>query len=168
MKKVIFIDCGDTLVDEGTQVFGENEVVVDVLYHPDAEEALNSLKEEGFTIILVADGLDKSFRNIFNKIGFMDKFDGFVISENVGVLKPDSKMFETAYNLLSPELKNKENIVMIGNNLRRDIKGANNFGITSIWMNWSERYYHEIEEEDEKPDYEIKSPKEILDLLKNI
>ena len=27
MKKVIFIDCGDTLVDESTQVFDENENV---------------------------------------------------------------------------------------------------------------------------------------------
>lgn len=168
MKKVVFIDCGDTLVDESTQVYDKDGIVIDIEYHKDAKEALYELKKQGYIVILVADGQDQSFKNIFNKIGFLKEFDGFVVSDNVGVLKPDIKMFETAFNLIPAELRKKENIVMIGNNLRRDIVGANNFGITSIWMNWSTRYYHEIENEIEKPDYEIKSPKEIIGLIERI
>lgn len=168
MKKVIFIDCGDTLVDESTQVFDENENVTDVKFYDDADKVLFHLKELGYIIILVADGKDVSFRNIFKKINFLDKFDGFVVSENVGELKPHPAMFETAYNLIPDKYRNKDNIIMVGNNLRRDIKGANNFGITSVWMNWSPRYFHEFEEPDWKPDYEIKSPAELLELLKKL
>ena len=84
---------------------------------------------------------------------------------NIGELKPRPAMFETAFKLIPEKYRSKENILMVGNNLRRDIKGANNFGITSVWMNWSPRYYHEINEPDEKPDYEINSPKELLCLL---
>ncbi len=95
MKKVIFIDCGDTLVDESTQVFDEDENVIDVEFYDNADKVLFKLKELGYIVILVADGRDKSFRNIFNKINFLQCFDGFVVSENVGELKPHPAMFET-------------------------------------------------------------------------
>lgn len=166
--KVVFIDCGDTLVDESTQIFDKDEVVVDVEFYEKAEEILKELHDEGYKIVLVADGKTKSFENIFRKIGFMEKFDGFVTSEAVGALKPDVKMFETAFLGLPKELQDKSQICMVGNNLRRDIKGANQFGITSIWMNWSPRYFHEFEEEDWKPDYEIHAPSELKALLETL
>ncbi len=168
MKKVIFIDCGDTLVDEATQIFDEYENVIDVEFYDNAPEVLFKLKELGYIVILVADGRDKSFRNIFNKINFLDKFDGFVVSENIGFLKPHPAMFEAAFSLIPKEYRSKDNILMVGNNLRRDIKGANNFGITSVWMNWSPRYFHEISEPDLMPDYEIKSPRELITLLERL
>lgn len=167
MKNVIFIDCGDTLVDESTQVFDHEENVVDVEFYNGAEETLRYLKDNGYMVVLVADGRVKSFQNIFNKIGFLNEFDGFVVSEAVGKLKPDKDMFQTAFELLPQDMQDKDRIVMVGNNLRRDIKGANNFGITSVWMNWSPRYFHECEEEDWRPDYEIHSPWELVKLLEN-
>ena len=168
MKKVIFMDCGDTLVDESTQIFNEDGIVTDVKFYDDADKVLFKLKELGYIVILVADGKDKSFRNIFNKINFLEKFDGFVVSENVGRLKPHPAMFEAAFELVPKEYRSKDNILMVGNNLRRDIKGANNFGITSVWMNWSPRYFHELSEPDLRPDYEIKSPKELIELTKKL
>lgn len=168
MKKIIFIDCGDTLVDESTQVFDENEVVMDVEFCKDAKEVLELLYEKGYKIVLVADGKEQSFKNIFNKIDFLDKFTGFVVSEKVGSLKPDKAMFQAAYECIPKEMRDKRNIIMVGNNLRRDIKGANNFGITSVWMNWSSRYFHRFEEEDWKPDYEIHSAAELVKLLEDI
>lgn len=168
MKKVIFIDCGDTLVDESTQVFDEFENVIDVEFYGDGDKVLFELKNLGYIVILVADGKDKSFRNIFNKINFLDKFDGFVVSENVGELKPHAAMFEAAFKLIPKQYRDKDNILMVGNNLRRDIKGANDFGITSVWMNWSPRYFHEFSEPDWKPDYEIKSPRELIGLLEKL
>ena len=55
--------------------------------------------------------------------------------------------------------------ISAGNNLKKDIAGANRFGITSVWLNWSKRYYHTIEEPDWKATYEISLPKELPDLL---
>lgn len=165
MKKIIFIDCGDTLVDESTQAFDENETVIDVEFVEGAVEGLNYLYDKGYTIVLVADGKYQSFINIFDKIGFTHKFKGFITSEKVGQLKPDKAMFQAAFNCLPMDMQDKSDILMVGNNLRRDIKGANDFGITSVWMNWSPRYFHEFEEESWKPDYEVASMKELINLI---
>ena len=62
----------------------------------------------------------------------------------------------------------KPRIVMIGNNLKKDVAGANRFGLTSIWMDWSPRYFHEFEEEDWKPDYTVKHPSELIPLLEQL
>ena len=57
---------------------------------------------------------------------------------------------------------------MIGNNLKKDIAGANRFGITSIWLDWSPRYYRTIEEEDWRPDYTVHHPSELPALLEEL
>lgn len=54
---------------------------------------------------------------------------------------------------------------MIGNNLKKDISGANRQGLTSIWLDWSPRYFHTFEEPDWKPDYTVKEPRELIPLL---
>ena len=66
--------------------------------------------------------------------------------------------------------EDKSRIVMVGNNLKKDIAGANRFGLTSIWLDWSPRYFHRIEEPDWQPDYIVRSPgelKELLDVLES-
>lgn len=40
---------------------------------------------------------------------------------------------------------------MVGNNLERDIVGANRFGITSVFIKWSPRYPMEPKNEEEVP-----------------
>ena len=69
---------------------------------------------------------------------------------------------------LGLEEKDKKRIVMIGNNLKKDIAGANRFGITSIWLDWSPRYYRTIEEEDWRPDYTVHHPSELPALLEEL
>ena len=57
-------------------------------------------------------------------------------------------MFDTAKQAMKLTEEDKGRIVMIGNNLKKDVAGANQFGITSIWLDWSPRYFHEYEEAD--------------------
>ncbi len=66
------------------------------------------------------------------------------------------------------ERKTKGRIVMIGNNLKKDVAGANQFGITSIWLDWSPRYFHEYEEADWQPDYIIHHLSELPELLRRL
>ena len=77
-------------------------------------------------------------------------------------------MFETAYEKLGLTQADKSCIVMIGNNLRKDIAGANRQGLTSIWLDWSPRYFHTVEEPDWQPDYTVKTPAELLPLLHDL
>lgn len=132
---------------------------------PGAGEVLRQLHEEGFTIALVADGEWESFQNVYRKNGLGYCFDAWVVSEVVGRQKPEAVMFETAYEKLGLTGADKARIVMIGNNLKKDIAGANRQGLTSIWLDWSPRYFHTAEEPDWEPDYTVKTPAELLPLL---
>lgn len=167
MKKqiIIFTDSGDTIVDEETQQIDENDIVISAELIPGAKQTLLELYREGYRIALVADGKWDSFQNVFRQHGLLDCFEALIVSERVGCEKPDVKMFDEAMKQMKLTQKDKQKIVMIGNNLKKDIAGANRFGITSVWLNWSKRYYHTIEEPDWKAIYEISLPKELPDLL---
>ena len=164
-KLIIFTDSGDTIIDEATQIRDERDIVLEADFIPGAGEVLKQLHEEGFTIALVADGEWESFQNVYQKNGLGYCFDAWVVSEVVGQQKPAAIMFETAYEKLNLTEADKARIVMIGNNLKKDIAGANRQGLISVWLDWSPRYFHEIEEPDWQPDYTVKTPAELLPLL---
>lgn len=164
-KLIIFTDSGDTLIDEATQVRDERGIVLRADFIPGAGEMLKSLHDEGFTIALVADGERESFQNVFRENGLGYCFDAWVVSEVVGLQKPAAIMFETAYEKLGLREADKKRIVMIGNNLKKDIAGANRQGLISVWLDWSPRYFHTVEEPDWQPDYTVKTPAELYALL---
>ena len=55
-----------------------------------------------------------------------------MISEDVGVNKPDKAIFEHALNLAQAQ---KKESIMIGDSLEADVYGAQNFGIKAIFFN---------------------------------
>lgn len=166
-KLIIFTDSGDTILDESTQQYmtQKPEIVSKADFIENAGEILEKIHNAGYTIVLVADGEEESFQNVYRVNGLKHCFDGWVVSETVGVQKPERPMFQTAMDALSLTDEDKGRIVMIGNNLKKDVAGANRFGLTSIWLDWSPRYFHSFEEEDWKPDYTIKHPSELPGLL---
>lgn len=167
-KLIIFTDSGDTIVDEGTQQFDETGIVLRAELIPGAKETLKQLEEEGYRIALVADGVWESFQNVFRQHQLSEYFEAWVVSERVGCEKPESEMFLTAMQQMGLRDCDRQRVVMIGNNLKKDIAGANRFGLISVWLNWSPRYFHKAEQPDWIPDYEINSPKELPELLKQI
>lgn len=168
-KLIVFIDSGDTLVNEGTEYRNEGSPIVQSCELIDgAKEMLLTLKERGYTIELVADGYTQSFDNSYGQHGLENIFDARTISEEVGEKKPSQAMFETAMKLLHLTDEDKKRIIMVGNNLERDIVGANRFGITSVFIKWSPRYPMESKNEEEVPDYIIRKPLELLDLVEKL
>ena len=162
---IIFTDSGDTIIDEESQVYDENGIVVRADFIPQAGEVLRALHEEGYRIALVADGEWESFQNVYRENGMGDCFEQWIVSEVVGEQKPARSMFETAMEKMRLTEQDKSRIVMVGNNLKKDVAGANRFGITSIWLDWSPRYFHSVEEPDWQPDYTVKSPGELKRLI---
>lgn len=165
--EAIFLDCGDTLIDEGTEEKDENGTVQYAEQIPNAKELLKGLKQQGYRVALVADGSVESFKNIFEQHDFNPYFEVQTISENVGVHKPDAQMFETAINELALEREklNYEYIVMVGNNLERDIKGANLLGMTTVWLDWAPRRSKIPADASEVPNFTIKNPLDLLESL---
>ena len=162
---IIFTDSGDTIIDEGTQVYDERGIVTEAGFIPGAGELLKQLKEEGYRIALVADGEWESFQNVYRKNGLGHCFEEWIVSEVVGEQKPARSMFDTAMEKMRLSDADKPFIVMIGNNLKKDVAGANRYGITSVWLDWSPRYFHSVEEPDWQPDYTVKTPEELKKLI---
>lgn len=162
---IIFTDSGDTIIDEGTQVYDERGIVTEAGFIPGAGELLKQLKEEGYRIALVADGEWESFQDVYRKNGLGYCFEEWIVSEVVGEQKPARSMFDTAMEKMRLSDADKPFIIMIGNNLKKDVAGANRYGITSVWLDWSPRYFHRVEEPDWQPDYTVKTPEELKNLI---
>lgn len=168
---IIFIDCGDTLVDESLQVFDEKhicdgELVLKAGLIDGAKQMMDTLHERGYRIALVADGYVESFKNITKQHDFDKCFETKVISEAVGVCKPDKLMFKTAIENMN--LTKDDKIIMVGNNIERDIRGANEMGIISVLIDFSPRYRMIPNCKEEIPDYTIRMPLELLDLVEKL
>ena len=161
---VIFTDIGDTIIDEGTEVRDENDVVVRADCIPTAWETTLRLYEAGFRIVMVADGLSRSFHNLMELHHLDHVFSGWVISEEVGEDKPSARMFEAAMRTLGLDDADKGRVIMVGNNVVRDMRGANLFGIRSVLMDWSRRRSFDPQCPEDVPTYRIHSPEELFSL----
>jgi putative hydrolase of the HAD superfamily len=54
---------------------------------------------------------------------------------------------------------------MVGNNLARDVRGANAAGIASVWLHLNERYPSAPVDDAERPRHEVRSFPELAALL---
>ena len=164
-KLIIFWDSGDTIVEEITEKRDANGIVYYAELHHGCKELLESLYEEGFTMALVADGEVDSFQNIYEQHNLGHVFQTRAISEALPDRKPAAVMFQTAFDGLGLTDADKPRVVMIGNNLIRDVVGANRYGITSIFFDWSTRYDKNPKNEEETPQYTVHTPEELSVLL---
>ncbi len=167
---VVFMDSGDTIIDEGTQLWSdeEDELVLRADVIPGADEAVKTLYSQGYTLILVADGRAQSFLNVLNQNEVYDCFESLIYSECIKASKPDKRMFRAAMgagNLTDDDIAR---IAMVGNNLERDIRGANALGITSILLSWSPRYPMTPTERENTPNHTIKEPSELVGLINKL
>ena len=167
-RLIIWTDIGDTIIDEGTEQADSSGVVQRADCIPGAKETYLSLYHAGFTIAMVADGLVRSFRNTMNQHGLSDVFSAWIISEEVGEDKPGMRMFEAALHALGLSEADKSRIIMVGNNVKRDIRGANRFGIRSVLIDWSDRRPFDEEFPEDHADYRIHTPEELLPLVERL
>ena len=67
------------------------------------------------------------------RTGLQHHFDILVISENVGIAKPDVGIFEHALHLMGNPAR--DTVLMVGDNPHSDIQGGINAGIHTCWYN---------------------------------
>ncbi len=161
----IFLDCGDTLVDEATEVKTSAGVSLRADLIPGADELMHQLKQRGYPLALVADGPAATFPNNLNPYGLYDLFDVYAISEHLGVDKPHPDIFHHALKHLNIEPADYGKVLMVGNNLERDVKGANQLGLISVWLDWSPRRSKIPADTSEVPQFTIKQPLDLLNVI---
>ncbi len=97
---------------------------------PHAEEIVRYLAAK-YPITIVSNGfVSVQYRKI-NASGLKDCFQHIVLSEEVGITKPQAGIFEIALELNGLQ---KEDVIMIGDSYTSDIQGAINAGIDQIWV----------------------------------
>jgi HAD superfamily hydrolase (TIGR01549 family) len=161
----VLLDCGDTLVDEATEVKDERGATLRAELIPGAADMVRELVARGYPVGLVADGFADTFRNVLSQHGLIHLFSVMAVSEELGVMKPDPRMFRTALDVLGVRESDYRRVVMVGNHLGRDVKGANLLGLTSVWLRWSPRRSKHPADPSEVPAHTIGTPMELLDLL---
>jgi putative hydrolase of the HAD superfamily len=161
----VLLDSGDTIVDEATEIKDWRGATLRAELLPGAAETLRELARRGYPLGLVADGPVDTFRNVLTQHGLLELFSAMAISEEVGVCKPDPRMFRTALDALGVSESDYGRVVMVGNHLGRDIRGANGLGLVSVWLRWSPRRSKVPAEASEVPAYTIDTPRDLLELL---
>jgi putative hydrolase of the HAD superfamily len=168
--KAVFVDSGDTLIDEGSQVFeaGEPDLVLSAQAIAGAARLIAEIKARGYLLALVADGREESFVNVHTQLGLWESFDVRAISEIAGFLKPHPALFREAMAKLGLRETDAGGVVFFGNNLKRDIRGGNELGMTTVWLDWVDRYDKKPDGQIEQPDYVVKAPYDLLDVIERL
>jgi putative hydrolase of the HAD superfamily len=154
-------DLGDTLMIEETEIHNAEGHGISADLIEGMGDLIRSLKARGYRLGIVADAGISTVPNILQQHGIYDCFDAFAISQQVGVEKPDARMFETALKALNVSPPEYSRVMMVGNRLDRDVRGANNLGLMSIHFCWNERY----PTTDDKPTCMVGSAKELMDAI---
>lgn len=165
---IVFLDSGDTLVDESTEIRNQNDIVQSAEFIDGAKKLLYFLRNNGYRVAMVADGYAQSFANIYNYLKVNDCFEQGIYSSVVGIEKPDARIFLEAIEAMGLNRADCGRIVMMGNNLERDIAGANQMGMISVLLDWSPRYRMTPLSRLETPDYIVHRPDQLIELLEKI
>lgn len=160
----LFFDLGDTIMVEETEVKDAAGTTLRADLIPGMAEALQHFKAQGYTLALVADSRPHTPVNVLHQHG-LDLFDYLAISEVVGVSKPHPRIFQVTLERLDIAQSDHGRVVMIGNNLERDIVGANRLGLISVFFHWNDRRRSQPLVEEEEPQYTVTSAQELVALI---
>jgi FMN phosphatase YigB (HAD superfamily) len=161
----ILVDLGDTILVEETEVKDTEGTTLRADLVPGMAAALRRCKERGYPLALVADSRPDTPGNVLRQHGLLDLFDCLAISDVIGASKPDPLIFRVALDALSIKDDDYGRVVMVGNNLERDVAGANRLGLISVFFHWNERRRTRPLTQEENPRYVVSSAQELTDLI---
>ena len=147
MIRAILFDLGDTLI--GTDGTGKPL--------PHAVETLRRLRKGGYKMGVICNATKatgKDVEEIMEGAGILEFFDTVVVSTDVGVEKPDVRIFKIALERLS--VKPLES-VMIGNRLDTDILGGNLAGTRTALLRCNKEHQIQLGKPNERPNLIIRS-----------
>lgn len=103
---------------------------------PEVPEFLLALRERGAHLVLLTNGVPDLQREKLAGAGLLETFGLTLISGEVGLGKPDPRLFRMAFcaHGVAPE-----EAVMVGDNPQRDIQGALLAGAKAVWVDRGHR-----------------------------
>lgn len=99
--------------------------------YPGVRELLDALHEKYIRVGVCTDLLSYIQHRKLRRLGMMDDVDCLVTSEEAGVEKPASGIFELCLEKLGFPAKE---VCFVGNSLERDVKGPMAVGMQAVWL----------------------------------
>lgn len=96
-----------------------------------AEKVLAYLQKK-YQLHIISNGFKETTLTKMDRSGLNPYFTNVIISEDVGVNKPNKLIFEHA---LAKASATKKESIMIGDSLEADVRGAQDFGLKAIFFN---------------------------------
>ena len=121
-------------------------------------EVLKSLKEKNYKLAILSNGTPSLLDELVKSNNLENIFDDIFSIEEVGVYKPDSKVYDIPikkYNI-------KKNEVAFLSANTWDISGGGNYGYNSIWVNRNNNTFDNL---DYVPKHQVKDLSKLLDII---
>ncbi|MEM7159934.1 MAG: YjjG family noncanonical pyrimidine nucleotidase [Myxococcota bacterium] len=97
-----------------------------------AEALIEDLRRD-HRLAIITNGLSAVQRPRFAASSIGHRFDPVVISDEVGVAKPDPRIFDLVFEGMGHPAKDE--VLLIGDSLSSDIRGGSNYGLDTVWFN---------------------------------
>jgi len=125
---------------------------------PEAKEVLKNLKEKNYKLGILSNGTPALLNELVKSNNLDNIFDNIFSIEEVGVYKPDSKV----YDIPIKEYKiQKDEVAFLSANTW-DVSGGGNYGYNSIWVNRNNNIFDNL---DYKPKNQITNLKQLFTLI---
>lgn len=118
----------EVLVKDFNENFGKK-----VVMREGSVEMLKELKKRGYKLGMITNGNSLLQNTKLDTAGIRDLFDMSVVSDDIGIWKPDKRIFEYGMEKLGVS---KEQSLYVGDHPVNDIQGALGAGMNVLWMNY--------------------------------
>ena len=102
-------------------------------YLLDGAEALIAAVTGRYDLALITNGISHVQRPRLAASPLANSFNPVVISDEIGVAKPDSAYFDHAFSRMGWPAR--EDVLIIGDSLSSDMQGGQNYGVDTCWFN---------------------------------
>jgi len=125
---------------------------------PEVTEVLKNLKEKNYKLAILSNGTPSLLNELVKSNNLDNVFDDIFSIEEVGIYKPDSKVYDLP--IKKYQIQKKEVAFLSANTW--DVSGGGNYGYSSIWVNRNNNIFDNL---DYKPKNEVKNLKQLLDIV---
>ena len=126
--------------------------------YPEVKEVLKKLKEKNYKLAILSNGTPALLNELVKSNNLEDIFDDLFSIEEVGIYKPDSKV----YDMPIKKYQIKTNEVTFLSSNTWDVSGGGNYGYNAIWVNRNNSIFDNL---DYTPKNEIKNLKQLLEII---
>ena len=124
----------------------------------EVRDTLKKLKQSNYKLAILSNGTPDLLNELVISNQLKDIFDDIFSVEEVGIFKPDSKVYDLPINKYNIE---KNEVLFLSANTW-DVSGAGNYGYNTVWVNRNNNIFDKL---DFEPNQQISNLSELLDLI---